>query len=472
LKDTVLIVDDSTFIVEGLVALLKKTYLPVPSYGGEECLAILRTLKPSIIILDIMMEPMDGWETLARIKENPATRHIPVLMFSAKKISPEEAEAHRIIIDDFITKPVNPKKLLEAIEKVLARQEFNRQIIRNWNEAGVSPDIIDEYLTLKTNLDVDASLLAVMKKQLDIAYPDAVNRDDLEHSIAALEVRIGLSRSRIEVFCREKAGILPVPDRESGGLLPHDLKPDPVPARPASEPDPETPTLQRAGEPVHPPEYEVPAAEHQPPVTGPGPEPRQTGPEPVPVPGTLTAIQSEDDGEAPAAAPPSLPAPKAPVLHPPPGPKPDLPRGASPPAAAYEPETAGVVAGHREITPGGNAPAGEAIAQPDNPGTRPLSDLFEPEEPVRPEHDEPDVVDKSVRKTPPSRPRADAEELSYPPGAGTETPRMRAGETTSRELKWELEQKEIRQSRQPAPSGNIISRIIAAISALFKKKDR
>ena len=92
--DTVLIVDDSSFIVEGLIAFLKKKYRPIPAHGGAECLELLKRETPSVIILDIMMDPMDGWETLAHIKENPETRHIPVIMFSAIKISPEEAVEH------------------------------------------------------------------------------------------------------------------------------------------------------------------------------------------------------------------------------------------------------------------------------------------------------------------------------------------------------------------------------------------
>ncbi len=92
MTDSILIVDDSSFIVEGLVAILKKSYRTLAGYGGQQCLDILKKEKPSIIILDIMMEPIDGWETLARIKENPDTRKIPVLMFSAKKISAKEAE--------------------------------------------------------------------------------------------------------------------------------------------------------------------------------------------------------------------------------------------------------------------------------------------------------------------------------------------------------------------------------------------
>ena len=191
MTDTILIVDDSSFIVEGLVAILKKSYRPLAVYGGQQCLEILQKEKPAIIILDIMMEPMDGWETLARIKENPATRHIPVLMFSAKKISAEEAEEHRINIDDFVSKPVTTKKLLESIEKLLTRQEANRLSIESWQSAGIGQDRIDEYTSLMTNLEVDMSLLQNMKVQLSLVHEgDNKSRTDFEAVIAAIESRI------------------------------------------------------------------------------------------------------------------------------------------------------------------------------------------------------------------------------------------------------------------------------------------
>ena len=82
----------------------------------------LTTVTPDLILLDIMMEPMDGWETLDRIKANPATKDIPVLMFSAKKITPEEAEQHCLNIEDFVSKPVNPAQLLEAIQRIFTRR--------------------------------------------------------------------------------------------------------------------------------------------------------------------------------------------------------------------------------------------------------------------------------------------------------------------------------------------------------------
>ena len=199
LTDTILIVDDSSFIVEGLVAILKKSYRPLAVYGGQQCLDILRKEKPSIIILDIMMEPMDGWETLTRIKENPDTRNIPVLMFSAKKISAQEAEEHRINIDDFVTKPVTPKKLIEAIEKVLSRQKANQLSIESWRSAGIGQDRIDEYTSLMTSLEVDMSLLQNMKVQLSLVHEeDERIRTDLEAVIAAIEGRIQEERQHQE----------------------------------------------------------------------------------------------------------------------------------------------------------------------------------------------------------------------------------------------------------------------------------
>lgn len=191
MTDTILIVDDSSFIVEGLNAILKKSYRTLAVYGGQQCLDLLKSEKPSIIILDIMMEPMDGWETLTHIKKNPDTRHIPVLMFSAKKISVEEAEEHRISINDFITKPVTPKKLIETIEKVLTRQKENCQNVELWRSAGISKDLIDNCTSLMTSLEVDMSLLQNMKVQHSLVHgEDDTIRRDLEAVIVAIEKRI------------------------------------------------------------------------------------------------------------------------------------------------------------------------------------------------------------------------------------------------------------------------------------------
>lgn len=207
--DTVLIVDDSSFIVEGLIAFLKKKYRTIAAYGGAECLTLLARETPSVIILDILMEPMDGWETLARIKENPKTRNIPVLMFSAKKISVVEAEEHGICIDDFIQKPVFPKQILEAIEKVLTRRDANLKVVKTWKAAGISQEKIDEYLTLVTSLEVDLSLCQNMKIQCDLSHPEDKDQIQVQAVIAAIEDRIRQERGMIGSLVLGMNDILP-----------------------------------------------------------------------------------------------------------------------------------------------------------------------------------------------------------------------------------------------------------------------
>ena len=206
--DTVLIVDDSAFIVEGLIAFLKKKYLPVAAHGGAECLEILQRQTPSVIILDIMMEPMDGWETLAHIRENPDTRHIPVLMFSAIKISPEEAEEHQISLDDCLTKPVSPNKIIEAIEKVISRRDTHRMVVERWQAAGISREKIDEYLSLVTRLEGDLSLCQNMKVQYDLVPPNDTNHEEFHAAIRAVEERILQERDQIETLAREMNEVL------------------------------------------------------------------------------------------------------------------------------------------------------------------------------------------------------------------------------------------------------------------------
>ena len=294
--DTILIVDDSSFIVEGLLALLRTKYRPLAAYGGAECLDILTKEKPAVIILDIMMEPMDGWETLARIKDNPETRQIPVLMFSAKKISPEEADEHRISIDDFITKPVSPKKIIEAIEKVLARRDTNRTSVGRWRSAGISQEKIDEYLSLVTSLEVDLSLCQNMTIQCDIIHLREKDQSEFPAVIAAIEDRIRQERELINTLAREMndamektlpdAGTETVPGPEpqpkisvpkSTDTLNPDTQPgtgDPMPGlSPAEERTPVISPLSQSGPDdvvsILPPVETVPSAEIPEP-TGPG----------------------------------------------------------------------------------------------------------------------------------------------------------------------------------------------------------
>jgi two-component system, OmpR family, response regulator len=199
MNNSIMIVDDSTYIVDGLMALLKrKGYQPIPAHGGDECLAFLATMKPDLILLDIMMEPMDGWETLEHIKENPATREIPILMFSAKKITPDEAQEHSLSIDDFVSKPVNPAQLLESIEGVFERRKDVLMEAMLAKDAGLDPKTIQEYSTLRKNIEVDKNLLIVLRASRGMEIPGKEVLESDRAAIGKLEEKISASEARIK----------------------------------------------------------------------------------------------------------------------------------------------------------------------------------------------------------------------------------------------------------------------------------
>jgi CheY-like chemotaxis protein len=197
-ETTVLIVDDSPYIVDGLVALLKrKGFGTVASHGGEEALAALATSIPDLILLDIMMEPMDGWETLGKIKADPVTREIPVLMFSAKKITPEEAEEHCLSIEDFVSKPVNPAQLLDAINRIFERRSAVRTEALQAKDKGVDPAIIEEHSALRKSIEVDKNLLVVLKKSSGTHFPGKEVPADELAAISRLEEKILADEKRL-----------------------------------------------------------------------------------------------------------------------------------------------------------------------------------------------------------------------------------------------------------------------------------
>jgi two-component system, OmpR family, response regulator len=197
-ETTILIVDDSPYIVDGLVALLKrKGFNTLASHGGEEALSTLGTIKPDLILLDIMMEPMDGWETLTRIKTNPLTGDIPVLMFSAKKITPEEAEEHCLSIEDFVSKPVNPAQLLDAIRRIFERRSAVKNEVLLAKDHGVDPCLIDEYSALRKSIEVDKNLLAVLKKSSGTHLPGREVPADELAAIGKLEAKILVDEKRL-----------------------------------------------------------------------------------------------------------------------------------------------------------------------------------------------------------------------------------------------------------------------------------
>jgi two-component system, OmpR family, alkaline phosphatase synthesis response regulator PhoP len=121
----ILLVDDDADFVEAIKLILEsKSYDVVVSYDGKEGLKKVQTEEPNLIILDVMMPEMDGYEVCAKLKSDPKYRHIPILLLTAvgeaiPTTSYTKEMGMRIEADDYIPKPVEPMEIVDRVEKLL-----------------------------------------------------------------------------------------------------------------------------------------------------------------------------------------------------------------------------------------------------------------------------------------------------------------------------------------------------------------
>ena len=92
--------------------------------GGKEGLDLVRKDKPDLVLLDLMMPDMDGWEVYQQMKADETTRDIPVIVVTAKAQSIDKVLGlHIAKVDDYIAKPFSPQELLNSVDLVLAQKK-------------------------------------------------------------------------------------------------------------------------------------------------------------------------------------------------------------------------------------------------------------------------------------------------------------------------------------------------------------
>lgn len=93
--------------------------------GGKEGLRMVREELPDLVLLDLMMPDMDGWEVYQQMKADEKTRDIPVIVVTAKAQNIDRVLGiHIAKVDDYITKPFSPQDLLNSVEKVLSQNDL------------------------------------------------------------------------------------------------------------------------------------------------------------------------------------------------------------------------------------------------------------------------------------------------------------------------------------------------------------
>jgi DNA-binding response OmpR family regulator len=120
----ILCIDDEKEIIDLIrLILARKGYEVAGAIGGEEGLAKARSWKPDLVLLDLMMPDMDGWEVFHRIRADAALAEIPVIVVTARAQSIDRVLGlHVARVDDYISKPFTPQDLVESVERVLARK--------------------------------------------------------------------------------------------------------------------------------------------------------------------------------------------------------------------------------------------------------------------------------------------------------------------------------------------------------------
>lgn len=121
---TIVCIEDEPEMIELVKLILNRQGFEVyGALGGKEGLQKIEEMQPDLVLLDLMMPEMDGWQVFQTLRVKPETSHIPVIIVTAKAQSIDKVLGlHIAKVDDYITKPFGPQELLQSVQKVLNRE--------------------------------------------------------------------------------------------------------------------------------------------------------------------------------------------------------------------------------------------------------------------------------------------------------------------------------------------------------------
>src|SRR3990170_1232880 len=118
-KKKILVVDDTEFNRDLVVQLLEDEFELIIAEDGAEGLAKTQAERPDLILMDLGMPVMDGWEATRKIKANDELKHIPIIAVTSHAMAGAEVEARKAGCDDYLPKPIDEDELLKKIRKFL-----------------------------------------------------------------------------------------------------------------------------------------------------------------------------------------------------------------------------------------------------------------------------------------------------------------------------------------------------------------
>jgi DNA-binding response OmpR family regulator len=123
-KTKVVCIEDEPEMIDLVKLILgRKGFDLTGAMGGREGLEVVRRVKPDLVLLDLMMPDMDGWEVYQQMKADQELMDIPVIVVTAKAQSIDKVLGlHIAKVDDYVTKPFGPQELLQSIDRVLSQK--------------------------------------------------------------------------------------------------------------------------------------------------------------------------------------------------------------------------------------------------------------------------------------------------------------------------------------------------------------
>jgi len=140
-KAEILVVEDNRDTLNLLAYNLKNAgYEVATSMDGADALDKVKSLVPDMVVLDIMLPGMDGFEICREMKKDPRTSHVPVIMLTARGEEVDRIVGLELGADDYVVKPFSPRELLLRIQAVLRRKEPTGDVPGVWTRDGLSVD--------------------------------------------------------------------------------------------------------------------------------------------------------------------------------------------------------------------------------------------------------------------------------------------------------------------------------------------
>ena len=141
-KTTVLVVEDELDILQLITHNLKSADFDVLSaQDGYEALSVAKNHLPQLIILDLMIPGLDGFEVCKELKRSPVTKDIPVLMLTARGEEVDRIVGLELGADDYVVKPFSPRELILRVRAILRRHAPEEQVIARWRRDGLEVDL-------------------------------------------------------------------------------------------------------------------------------------------------------------------------------------------------------------------------------------------------------------------------------------------------------------------------------------------